>query len=53
MSYPGEKLTCKGEVTRKYEQNREHFVDCKVWAENPKGEKTVSGRAVVTLPATG
>ena len=53
MSYPDEKLTCQGEVTRKYEQDGEHFVDCKVWAENPKGEKTASGRAVVTLPATG
>ena len=51
MSYPEEKLSCKGEVTKKYEQDGEHFVDCKIWAKNPKGEKTASGRATVTLPA--
>ena len=53
MNYPDEELTCKGEVTKKYEQDGENFVECKIWAENPKGEKTASGRAVVTLPAGG
>ena len=53
MNYPDEALTCRGEVTRKYEQGGEHFIECKIWAENPKGEKTASGRAVVTLPAGG
>jgi len=53
MNYPGEVITCKGEVTKKYERDGEHFVECKIWAENPKGEKTASGRAVVTLPARG
>jgi acyl dehydratase len=51
MSYPGETLTCRGEVTKKYDKDGEHFIECKIWAENPKGEKTASGRAVVTLPA--
>lgn len=51
MNYPGEKLICKGELTKKYEEGGEHFVECKIWAENPKGEKTASGRAVVRLPA--
>jgi acyl dehydratase len=53
MNYPGETITCQGEVTKKYEQEGEHFVDCKVWAENPQGEKTATGRAVVMLPAKG
>jgi len=53
MNYPGEKLTCRGEVTKKYEQEGGHFVECKVWVENPQGEKTATGRAVVTLPAKG
>lgn len=53
MNYPGEALTCKGEVTKKYDRDGEHFVECKIWAENPKGEKTASGRAVVILPARG
>ena len=53
MNYPGETLTCKGEVTKKYDKDGEHFIECKIWAENPKGERTASGRAVVTLPAGG
>lgn len=51
MNYPGEAITCKGEITRKYEKDGGHFVECRVWAENPKGEKTASGRATVTLPS--
>jgi acyl dehydratase len=53
MSYPGEVVTCKGKVTKKYVQNGEHFVECSLWAENPKGEKTASGRAMVILPSRG
>jgi acyl dehydratase len=53
INYPGEAITCQGEVTRKYDKDGEHFIECKVWAENPKGEKTASGRAVVALPAGG
>jgi acyl dehydratase len=51
MNYPGEKLICKGEVTKKYEESGKYFVECKIWAENSEGEKTASGRAVVTLPS--
>lgn len=51
MNYPGEAITCKGEVTKKYEKDGDYCLDCKVWAENPGGEKTATGRATVTLPA--
>ena len=53
MSYPGEAITCKGKITRKYVQDGEHFVECSLWAENPKGEKTASGKAMVILPSRG
>jgi acyl dehydratase len=53
MSYPGEAITCKGKITKKYVQNSEHFVECSLWAENPKGEKTASGKAMVILPSRG
>lgn len=53
MSYPGEAVTCKGKVIKKYVQNGEHFVECSLWAENPKGEKTASGKAMVILPSGG
>jgi len=50
MNYPGEKVTIRGKVTGKYIEKGEHFVECSVWAENPKEEKTASGMAVVVLP---
>jgi acyl dehydratase len=53
MNYPGEAVTCKGEVTKKYVENGEHLVECSLWAENPKGEKTASGVAIVILPSRG
>ncbi|TES84880.1 MAG: dehydratase, partial [Dehalococcoidia bacterium] len=30
MNYPGEALTCKANVTKKYERDGEHFVECKI-----------------------
>ena len=53
MNYPGEAVICKGKVTKKYVDNSEHYVECDIWAENAKGEKTVSGRAIVILPSRG
>ncbi len=50
MNYPGEAITCKGKVTKKYVEDGRHYVECSLWAENPKGEKTASGTAVVILP---
>ena len=51
MNYPGEVVTVRGKVTGKYIKEGEHFVECSVWAENPKEEKTASGMAVVVLPS--
>jgi acyl dehydratase len=53
MNFPGDTLLCKGTVTKKYIEDEEHFVVCSLWTENPKGEKTVTGTAVVTLSARG
>ncbi|MDD4874147.1 MAG: MaoC/PaaZ C-terminal domain-containing protein [Dehalococcoidales bacterium] len=51
MNFPGEAITCRGTVTRKYIENDKHLVALKIWAENAKEEKTLSGTAVVILPA--
>jgi acyl dehydratase len=51
MNYPGEAVTLRGKVLRKYIRGGEHFVECSLWAENPKGEKTASGAATVVLPS--
>jgi acyl dehydratase len=47
----GETWWCKGKVTKKYEEGDEHRVDCDIWVENGKGEKTTVGTATVTLPS--
>jgi acyl dehydratase len=44
-------VTCRGRVVAKSSKDDAHLVELEVWAENDKGEKVVSGRAVVALPA--
>lgn len=51
MDFPGQELLCKGKVIKKYIKDGEHFVECEVWTENPRGEKTTPGTAVVVLPS--
>ncbi|MEE9324009.1 MAG: MaoC/PaaZ C-terminal domain-containing protein [Dehalococcoidia bacterium] len=51
MDFPGEPLTCKGRVTKKYVENDNRYVECEIWTENPKGEKTTPGTATVILPS--
>lgn len=53
MNFPGEALICKGKVSKKYIKDSQHYVECSLWIENPKGEKTVSSRAIVILPSRG
>ncbi len=51
MDVPGDTLTCKGTVTKTYVEGDERCVECEIWLENPKGEKTTPGTAVVVLPS--
>lgn len=51
MNFPGEVVTCRGKVTKKEVENGEHLVELSLWAENAKGEKTVSGKAVAVMPS--
>jgi acyl dehydratase len=53
MDFPGEQLTCKGTVTKKYVQGGEHIVELEIWTENPRGEKTAPATATVVLPSRG
>jgi hypothetical protein len=48
--HDGETWWCKGKVTKKYEEDGEHVVECDIWVENGKGEKTTPGSALVALP---
>ncbi len=51
MNLVGEDIFCYGKVTRKYIEDNQHYVRLEVWAENPQGERTVSGSAVLKLPS--
>ena len=53
VNFPGEALICKGKVSKKHIEDGEHYIECNLWVENIKGEKTISGKALVTLPARG
>ncbi len=53
MDVPGVKLYARGKVVRKYVEGGEHLVDCEIWIENAKGEKTTPGSATVVLPSRG
>ena len=44
-------VTCKGRVLSKSSKDDVHTVDVEIWAENPRGEKVVSGKATVALPS--
>jgi hypothetical protein len=53
MEEPGDGETwwCKGKVTKEYEEGGEHIVECEIWVENGKGDKTTPGSALAALPA--
>ena len=51
MDTPGGPITAKGNVTRKYQENGEHLVDCDIWLENTDAQKTTPGTATVALPS--
>jgi acyl dehydratase len=53
MDVPGEDLICKGQVTGTRTDGDKHLVECEIWTENPKGEKTTQGIALVALPSKG
>lgn len=48
---PGEVLTIKGVVTKKYEEDGQYLVACDVWAENQEGRKVTIGTAIVSFPS--
>ncbi len=51
MNLVHEEIFCYGKVTKKYTENNQNCARVEIWAENPRGEKTVTGAAVVALPS--
>src|SRR4030043_2034856 len=50
-AHDGETGGGKGTVAKKYDEGGEHLVECVIWVENGKGEKTTPGAALVALPS--
>jgi acyl dehydratase len=50
MNLVNEDIICSGRISRKYVEGDRHCVRIEAWVENPRGERTVSGSAVVILP---
>jgi acyl dehydratase len=51
MNKVHEDIICSGKVVKKYTEEGKNYARVEIWAENPQGEKTVTGTAVVTLPS--
>ena len=47
---PGQKLTCRGTVVKKFVEEDSNLVSLRIWIENPAGEKTLTGTASVSMP---
>jgi acyl dehydratase len=53
ITWPGDTVTCRGEVTAVREEGGERLVELKVWAETKPGTVTVEGTALVAVPLAG
>ena len=51
MDIPGTPVIIKGVVTKKYRDGGDNLVDCEIWLQNEKGEKTTPGSATIALPS--
>ena len=51
MDVPGEPITARGKVEKKYRDQGEMLVDCTIWLENSQGQTTTPGSATVALPS--
>ncbi len=49
MDFPDKEMVIKGNVTRKWEENGEKFVEVSVWTENDEGKVNTPGSAVVAF----
>lgn len=50
---PGQDVTCKGTVVKKYISDGTGLVECEIWAENIEKQRTTVGQATVALPMKG
>jgi acyl dehydratase len=48
--WPGDTVTCKGRIRRKYVEGGKSYLEADVFAENQRGEKLITGMAVAEVP---
>ena len=53
MDIPGTPILAKGVIKKKYQQDDENIVECEIWLEDHKGQRTTPGYAVAALPERG
>ena len=51
MVWPGDTITCQGEVVRLYRENGEGLAECRLEVVNQNGEQAIEGEAVVCVQA--
>ena len=51
ITFPGDVVTCRGKISKKYTENGQNFVELEIWVEKQDGAKTITGSALVTLPS--
>ena len=49
--WPGDTITCKGKVTKKYEANGKRLIEGELVALNQKGETAIAGSFTAELPS--
>lgn len=49
--WPGDTVTCKGKVTRKYTEGGKNYLEADVLVENQRGEKVITGSIVAEVPS--
>ncbi len=49
MDFPDKKITCKGKVDKKWEEDGKKLVTVSVWAENEEGKISTPGQAVISF----
>lgn len=50
---PGDTMTLKGKVTKKYIEGNQHYVEADVWSENEREGITTPSKCTVILPSKG
>jgi len=50
LTWPGDRLACRGVVTAVRDEGGLRLVDCDIWTETQDGERKVTGSVTLALP---